>query len=64
MTRSMQTQGPLSLTGRIKRRLGRTAIGGVLGIGAVLLVSLVPSPLLLVGGFVGGAWLLNRKGKK
>lgn len=64
MTRSLQKQGPLSIASRKKSRLGRTAIGGGLGVGAVLLVSLVPSSLLLVGGFVCGAWFINRVGKK
>lgn len=64
MTRSLQTQGPLSIITRIKRRVGRTVFGGVLGVGAVLLVSVIPSSLLLVGGFLGGAWLINRAKKK
>lgn len=64
MTRSLQTQGPLSITSRIKRRVGRTVIGGGLGVGVVLLVSIIPTSLLLVGSFVGGALLINRVWKK
>ncbi len=64
MSQSLQTRGSVSLAGRFKRRLGRTAIGGGLGIGVGLLISLAPTSALLVVGFVVGAWLINKMGKK